>query len=510
MAVENLEEFIIDNFSKGLDLSEDPRSLNEYASPDTQNVRFLGTTFYSRPGYEAYLDTLTGSGFLGLHPWIKNDSLVSAHGGKIYRGDEITNAWIEIPGSFNSTAEVGFQEYLGDIYLGNAVDAFTRIQHTSYTKTEPAGAPLGNIFNAWAEKMWVAGQTANPRTLYYSRTASAANPEYIYDFSGTGSGSELLGKEGNITGLSATKNALIVFKNNECYYIRTFDSTTLAPSIELLSGKNGCAGRKAYCKVKDEIYFFTGTEVRLVAEYQGYPNLYTSPISNSIRRYLTSELDADQSGAVMAFDENANLLKLWVKLEGATNYNICLVYHFDEANKTWTIDTGKTASQAVSFGNVVYWSSSVVGRVWKDEIGSSDDVGTIEAYRWSKLRKLYSEKGRKKFRYLTLAGSMDVDTTIDIKLYIDGSLVKEETITSSDVIGDASSGIGPVGTYPVGTAPVGGVNNQIRQFEKRIKLNKIGRYVQLYIGSSTLGGWYQVTDEAYSYIPMPRATEKNY
>lgn len=508
MAIEGLEQSMYDNFAQGLDTSDDPRNIAENASPDTQNVRFWGQLWESRPGYRKHLNELSGGGFQGLEGWEKNDSLISAHAGSIYRDNG--SAWVSVKSGLNATAEMGFQEYLGDIYYGNAVDAFGRIQHTSYTTSEPSGAPLGNILSSWAEKMWVAGNLANPRTLYYSRTALAANPEYIYDFGGAGSGSELIGKRGVITGLDTSKNALIIFKDREVYYIKTFNSTTLAPSLEQLSGAVGCVGRKAYVKVKDDIFFFTGTEVRVVAEYEGFPNLYTTSISVPIRRFFKGELDADQSDAVMAFSDEDNLLKLWVKSDGASNNDLCLVYHLDKENKTWTVDTGKPASQAVTFKDITYWTSATLGQAWEDEFGLTDDIAYISSYRWSKNRSMYGAIGRKKFRYYYLAGSFAPDTEITVLIYIDGALHKEITIDSNDVIGFSSMGTGAIGTMPIGTTPIGGVNVELRQFERLVKINKIGRYIQTYVGSSTLGGFYRITDEGFRYLPMPRAAERNY
>ena len=512
MAAEGQEQRYFDDFSLGLDSSEDERNVDDKSSPDCANIRFHGRTYYTRPGYESYLDKLSGTGFLGLDSWIKNDSLISAHNGVVYRGDASANSWTSTVTGLGTSAEMGFLEYLGDIYYGNGVDATGRIQHTSYTASTPAGMPKGNIFTSWAEKMWIAGDPDNERTLSYGRTASAANPEYIYDFAGAGSGTELLGKRGKLTGLSVTKNALIILKDKETYFVKTFDSTTLAPNVGLLSGNVGAVGRKAYTKVGDEIYFFTGAEVRVIAEYQGFPNLYTAPISDLVRRLFRETLDKDQTGSVMAFDEENNLLKLWVKRTGSTNNDLCFVYHFDEANKTWTVDTGKPASQATKWNKRVYWTSAVIGQCWLDEEGNTDGIGYIDVYRWTAKRRLYAAIGRKKFRMVNLAGSLDVESETEFKaeIWIDGTLHKTVTIDSDDIIGGIQSGLGAVGTFPVGQQPVGGTNAPRRNFEKIIKLNKIGRYIQIKYFSQTLGGFFQVTDELYRYLPMARSAERNY
>lgn len=510
MSVEGLEEFHQDNFSQGLDLSDDPTNIADIASPDTENVRFYGETWGSRPGFESYLDALEAGSAQGLSSWEKNNSLVRAHNGKVQRGNESTNLWVDMKTGLNTSADFGFEEYLGDIYYGNGVDAFGRIQHTSYTTSTPGGAPMGNLLKSWAEKMWVAGNVANPRTIYYSVTALAATPQNIYDFGSAGSGSELIGKKGEITGLETSKNALIIFKDTETYYVRTFDSTSAAPDITLLSGAVGCVGKKAYCKVKDEIFFFTGDDVRVVSEFEGYPNLFTASVSKSIRRLFKDDLDPDQSAACMTYNDEDNLVKLWVKTLGATNNDKCLVYHLDDENKTWTIDSGKPAKFCTTFKNKTYWSSVSGSQVWKDEVGLVDDVGAITTYRWSKKREFYSARGRKKIRYYTLAGKIADNTVITVKIYVDGFLKQTITIDSGDMIGGVLGGSGAIGTAPIGTEPIGGVNAQVRDFEKLVKLNSIGRYVQTYIESTTLGGYFRITDEHIHYIPMPRAAERNY
>jgi len=514
MAVEGLEEFYLDNFSQGLDRSDDPRNIATNSTPDTENTRFYGTMWTSRPGTEAYLNELTSVTpsltYDGLAGWVENDSLLSAFDGSIYRANEATNQWVSIHSGLTVGEHVGFEEYLGDMYIGNAVEPFTRIVHTTYAVSTPAGAPLGDLINSWAEKMWVGGNKLFPRTLYYSRTALADHPEYIYDFGGAGSGSELLGKQGVLTGLSDTKNALIIFKDNECYYIRTFDATTLAPSIQQLSSAVGCVGKKAFTRVRDEIFFFTGSEVRYVAEFEGYPNLYTTSISKSIRRLIKDDLAEDQSDAVMEFNDEDNLLKLWVKSAGSSINDLCLVYHFDEENKTWTIDTGKAASHAVTFKGKTYFTASSFGQTYLDELGLTDDGGPITSYRWTKDRKIYSAKGLKKFREYYLAGSMSLETELTVRVYIDDILKETFTVTEADLQDTVTMPGGPIGADPIGTVPVGGVLVQTRKFQKLKKMNHIGRYIMIYVENATTGGYHEISDEVIRYKPLPRSAERNY
>jgi len=508
MAIEGQEQFETDNFSKGIIRSDDMRNIPESASPDTHNTRFIGQVWTSRPGFESYLDELSiDTGFDGLNGWVGNDSLIGFHEGKLYKSDEVGNEWDQIADlSFTTGTEVGSIEYLDDIYIGNAVQDFTRVQGTSYTVTAIPSNPKGNIFEVWGEKMWVAGVSLYPRTLYYSDTALADSPEKIFDFGGGTSGSELMGKQGYITGLSTTKDALIIFKNNETYYIKTFIETTLAPSIQELSSTLGCVGRKAHARVRDDVYFFTGSEIRTVSEYQGYPNLYTAPISDDVKALIKDDLAEDQGGAVMNFNDKDNLLKLWVKSTDSPVNDLCLVYHLE--NKTWTIDTGKTASRAVTFKDKTYWSAETFGQAYLDETGLNDDDGEVFSYRWSKDRKMYSAKGQKKFREYYIAGSMLEGSNPLVELYIDGRLIQTIEITDDDITDIPESLGGSVGVDRVGQNPWAGIIAGKKRFQKRVRFNSIGRYIQSYVEMGTAGGYIEITDEVIRYIPLPRMAER--
>jgi len=110
-------------------------------------------------------------------------------------------------------------------------------------------------------------------------------------------------------------------------------------------------------------------------------NIYGFEIQNiSQRAYaginnLTDSLDNDQS---LGFAQNLpgqNLIKWFLKTNGATINDICIIY--DQVRNQFLCDTSKYFFDETVLHNKVYAVSCVTPTVFLDETGNDDDGGAI-------------------------------------------------------------------------------------------------------------------------------------
>jgi len=73
---------------------------------------------------------------------------------------------------YTANAEFGYQVYDDNLYFCNGVDNFTKWTGDAFTET---GAPKGNILEIFEDRMFVSGVSAEPLSIYYSKTAEPTN-----------------------------------------------------------------------------------------------------------------------------------------------------------------------------------------------------------------------------------------------------------------------------------------------------------------------------------------------
>lgn len=226
--------------------------------------------------------------------------------------------WSNIVGSptFTENAEFGFIVYNDDLYLGNAVESHYKWTGTAFT--EYASAPKGNIYEVFEDRLFISGVTAEPLSVYYSKVSDPTD----FTVSSTAGGVvKPLGTD-KVTNLKNYYGVLMIFKLDSIWKLTfQYDSIVnlFVPKLESQSGTYGACSRKSVAWVENDLWFFTGEEVRAI----GFSDIQTgvfgvnkTVISEPIKETLKL-ISQDNWGNVITF-YNKRRFYLGIPLNEAT------------------------------------------------------------------------------------------------------------------------------------------------------------------------------------------------
>lgn len=262
---------------------------------------------------------------------------------------------------YTSGGLFGEVEYDDQLYFGNAIDDYSVFNGTVITKH--ASNPKGNIFEVFEDRVFVSGVTAEPLTYYYSDTGAPTTfqPTSVIKPLGTDF----------ITGLENYYGTLIVFKEQSIWkmtFVYDQVASDFLPKLELMNKNYGCAGFRAYAWVENDIWFFTGLEVRALGfrdQQTGVLGLDPSVISNDIKETL--KLVSNKSSVVVFYNKRKFYLCVSVVSLNDTIFVSHLLY-----KNAWTKIKNRVKSNVRCFAerdDDVYFSSSLSNKLylWNEE-----------------------------------------------------------------------------------------------------------------------------------------------
>lgn len=305
-----------------------------------------------------------------------------------------------------------------------------------------------------------------PNTMFYSRGATGLNPEYFYDFAGTGAGFIPVGDKSGILNIVKTKRYALIIKKTAIFICSGFDSNGI-PIIEPLTDVYGAAGTRAVCQAEDQIYVFTGKSIKQVGEQPNLASEFPS-IASGFDSKIFEELktlDADQSNAVLHFNPDQKLLKLWVKKDEA---DVTFVMDSNIPEKPWSRDTGKPAGVAIFHKGETYWGSNVEPKIYQDEVGYDDNGVGIRSE--VKLADFNAGSSRisKYFQTQYIRGMLGTGCEILVRIYFDDNVIQEYTITDTQI---QLTGGSPIGRVRIGSGT--GVSTSSSQFAFPFEFEKL-------------------------------------
>jgi hypothetical protein len=275
--------------------------------------------------------------------------------------------------TFTAGARMGYIVYENNLYLGNAVESLYKWDGTTFT--EYASAPKGNILEIFEDRLFVSGVTAEPLTVYYSAIGDPV------DFSNAALVLQPLGTD-HITKLENYYGQLLIFKEKSIWkmtfvYDQVLDA--FIPKLEVQSNNYGACSRQATTWVENDIWFFTGREVRAIGwrdQQTGVLGINSSVISEQIKETLEL-LPVTSYSKVVVFYNNRRFY-LALPLGGAENDTV-FVCHTLHAS-TWTKYASRIKAQAFDFmeiDGIVYSSKSITpfGTLkWDETLLNDNDV----------------------------------------------------------------------------------------------------------------------------------------
>jgi len=286
----------------------------------------------------------------------------------------ISGTWTDLAPTYTAGARFGFVVYNDTLYGGNGVEDMFAWDGTTFTNY--ASAPKGNIFEIFEDRLFVSGVIAEPLSIYYSNTgdpttfdvASVLKPLGV-DF---------------VTGLKNYYGFLLIFKTNTIWkmsFIYDQVAADFIPKLEIQSGTYGACSRTSIVWVENDIWFFTGREVRAIGfkdQQIGVLGINKSVISDQIKETLYT-ISQSNYGKVAVFYNNRRFY-LSVPIDSNDNDTI-FVCHLLYKN-SWTKYTSRIKANALDFisvDGVVYSAKSIApyGTIKWDETLLNDNSTAI-------------------------------------------------------------------------------------------------------------------------------------
>ena len=289
----------------------------------------------------------------------KNGSryILRAKGTKLQKYNVFDRTWTDVLNSptLTENAELGYIVYDDELFFGNAVESLYKFDGATFT--EYASAPKGNILEIFEDRLFIAGVTAEPLSVYYSNVGA---PE-------TFTGTDLVKPLGTdvVTNLKNYYGSLLIFKE-ESIWKQTFVYDQLTslyiPKIESQSGTYGACSRKAVAWVENDLWFFTGQELRAIGitdNITGALGINKTVISEDIKETLEL-IDNSTLTKIIVFYHNRRCY-LGVALE-ETEVDTLFVCHTLYKN-SWTKYVDRDKSKANGFmviDEIIYSSTGLV------------------------------------------------------------------------------------------------------------------------------------------------------
>lgn len=244
--------------------------------------------------------------------------------------------------------------YDDNLYGGNAYENYFKWDGTTFT--EYASAPKGNILEIFEDRMFVSGVIAEPLSIYYSDVGAPTT------FGGT-SVLKPIGTD-SVTAMENYYGQLLIFKQESIWKLTfVYDSITslYIPKLEVQSGNYGACSRRSVSWVENDLWFFTGREIRSIGykdQQIGILGINQSVISDQIKETLYT-IDKTLYPKISTFYNNRRFY-LSVPLDSQENDTIFVCHLLYGTN--WTKYSSRIKASAYDFmsiDNVVYSSKSI-------------------------------------------------------------------------------------------------------------------------------------------------------
>jgi len=525
--------------------------VNDYSRPDligmsetpntARNIRGEAESFKPRKGYVEFADEIASTTVVALGTYNRflesNDAMVMVTAEKkLYTIKPQTDTtWTEIPlgGLLNDVTTVDFSGYGDWLFIFNGADKPILVDDTTVTQpfTKPASIAavadfkpaFGEVYNG---SLFVAGVPSAPNVVFISKTASSATPEDIYDFSGalTGFGNaDEMKFPDRITAIKQFSTSLVIFTTKEAYFVSgtVAIGATVTYDPQPIPGAGGAVTQDTVTVVENDLYYLTPQkEVRsLKKSLANSSSILTTAISTKIQRFIDDTMDNDLESSFSYYDEPNKLYKLYLREAGGVHNSYRIVADIEKVNDAgvppFYIDDRMTFSTGIYFKTdglqQSYIGSPVVGQVYADEMGLSDNGVSIPTARSTKVFNGGNPTTQKNYREVVIFGEKTDGTEITVTVYIDNIVVAVEVIDDNDFDNGASVLDAGIGTEGIGLFTIGSEGDDditedglLKDFVKRITFRQKGKNIRVTFATNEINQNYRIRHMDYVYIPVSR------
>lgn len=367
----------------------------------------------------------------------------------------------------------------------------------------PTGATLASGMKycaTWAEKLWVAGISSAPSTLFYSVTATGASPDNIYDFASSGSGHILVGTGGEITGLVATRDFLVIFKKDSIYYINDIDleSATPTPQLQTVNEGEGAVSQKSIAIVEKDVIYFTGRDVKKLGPEENIDGLLVNSLAATAIEESFKSLDDDQTRAMVIYNPIEREVRLFAtELDDTFNGT---GYVLDLDRGAWLKDTGKVAAAGTMWNNRLYFGSGLDSEIFLDDDDFVDDGAQYAASFYTKEFDFGVPEIKKIYREIYITGGLSDITTLEVEVYVDGEFKRKFSIDEDDIVTSGGEAIG-FKTFGVDSAfGTTTADTNLYLFRKKLSLRDSGYKIQLRFVCDGIGYRFEIRNYQIGYL----------
>jgi len=340
------------------------------------NMNFIETGYLTKDTGFSPLGATETTEVHSLYQFNKKNGttyLIRAKGAKLQKFNTTTSLWEDTTKTITAGANFGYVvDSANDLlYACNTVDTGWKYDGTTFT--DVAAMPKGNILEIFEGRMYLSGVTAEPRTVYYSKIGDYTN----WTVSATEGGAiKPLGVD-KVTNLKNYYGFLVMFKEMSIW--RTKQEWNTVTSLwddkqELQSGTYGACSRGAVIWVENDLWFFTGKEVRAFGfkdQQTGVMGMNESVISEPIKETLKLIPDTNLPYVYTYYNNRRYYLAVSLSSNSAINTTVFVCHTL--YNNSWTKYTDRDkskASEIYAINNVVYSIKNVTPFAvlkWEDD-----------------------------------------------------------------------------------------------------------------------------------------------
>jgi hypothetical protein len=447
---------------------------------------------------------------------------ISGAGASDWMDADITNGVVtNFATLITSNTRTNFANYKDWLFVFNGIDKPIRLtgEVASIPFTKPDSITATDDFlplfgEVYFNSLWVSGVSSTPNTLFISKPATTANPQDVYDFSGTlatGAADEIK-LSSRITATRNTGNSMAIFTIDSAYYVDGFKDlgVKVVPNINPIAGASGAINQSSTVAVENDVFYLTPQkEIKsLRRDINGGVVNATLQISKEVKNFLQDNLDNDQSSAFAYYDQAQKLYKLFVKSIGATFNDIRIIADMRQLDQNgtpqWLIDNAMAFNAGCFYIDKGYIGSSIIGQMYVDEDGLADDDSANIASYWStKDLNANNPTTLKRFKEVAIYGLATSSTSLLTEIFVDDKIVQSVIIDSNDLSDIEEGGIAE---DSVGSASIADddIATELQEFVKRIPMRTTGKKIKIVFSTDGINQDYRISHIEYSFIAISK------
>jgi len=372
-----LKHKIVNDFSKGYNTNIAPHLLKAGSSPYMLNCSIAQTGSISKLKGSTQVGT-TQSDFsagirnMGLYNGVNGEKVVCNGGQKVkyWNGTD----WTDIAGltaiiEANKDKRFGYLMWQGKLLFMSQFLYMAWDGSGSATDESSHLSTLGDILmlDGQTDQLWVTGDEDNPSTVFVSDTENYASFSTVSP--STGAVIKVYDKDGSKNvGMAMIFENRYVMKTNKI--VRVDLDVSVDPAVyrkKITDSKYGPIGKDAWTIGENNVYFFTGSEIRAFGYFQNYQSERSENAGLSIKPTIIGDMNTEYLEDAKITFHNNKLIMTYVSIDQTTKvFDKQLVWDLDlpTQNPIEPISIGLwdfNIEASVSVGRDLYFGSTDSG-----------------------------------------------------------------------------------------------------------------------------------------------------